>query len=193
MSARTGGALVVTAFLLLGALTGCAGGPADLASSTANRLQSEVLEVTTKAASGDFPGAQSSLSALQADLLTAAAAGQVSAERSAKIQSAINLVGADLAAAIAASTPAPAPAPAVTVEEPAPTDSGGDDSENDNSGNGNSGNDKPGKGNNNKPPKEDKPGKGEGAGASGTPAPTTPAPSPTAQTTDSPSTPPTGG
>jgi uncharacterized low-complexity protein len=187
MSAHRGRALVVTAFLLLGALTGCAGDRADLASSTANRLQSEVLEVSTKAASGDFPGAQSSLSALQADLLTAAAAGQVTAERSAKIQSAINLVSADLAAAIAASTPAPAPAPAVTVEAPAPTDSGGEDS-----GNGNSGNGKPGKGND-KPPKEDKPGKGEGAGATGTPAPTTPAPSPTTQTTDGPSTPPISG
>jgi hypothetical protein len=182
MSAHRTRALVVTAFLLLGTLTGCAGGSSDLATSTANRLQSGVLQVTTQSASGDFAGAQSSLSALQADLLTAAAAGQVTAERSARIQSAINLVSADLAAALAANTPPPAPAPTVTVEAPAPTDSG----------NGNSDNDKPGKGND-KPPKEDKPGKDEGAGASETLAPTTPAPSPTTSTTVSPSAPPASG
>ena len=102
--------------LAVAALTGCSGAQVDLQESTAGLLQSGVLEVTTAAAAGDYETAQSALNALQAHVLTAAAAGQVTAARSAEIQSAINLVQADLAAAIVASTPTPTPTPTPTTD-----------------------------------------------------------------------------
>jgi hypothetical protein len=166
-------------------LTGCSNAPADLSASTASRLQTGVLAVSTQAAGGDYAAAQSALGAVQGDLLAAAAAGSVSSQRAAQIQAAINLVGADLSAAIEASKPTPTsePAPVVTVEAPPPTDAG-------NSGNnGDQKSDKPGKGKD-KPPKEEKPGKDEGTGGSGSGTAPTPTSSPTAPTTDGPSTPP---
>jgi hypothetical protein len=167
-------------------LTGCSNPPADLSESTATRLQTGVLAVSTHAAGGDYAAAQASLGAVQGDLLAAAAAGSVSSQRAAQIQSAINLVSADLSAAIEASkpTPSPEPAPVETVQAPPPTDTG-------NNGN-DKGKDKGKDKDKDKPPKEEKPGKDEGTGGSGsgTTAPT-PTPSPTAPTTDGPSTPPT--
>lgn len=106
------------------ALTGCSNASADLSGSTASELQTGVLAVTTQAAGGDYAAAQSALDAVQGDLLAAAAAGSVSSKRAAQIQSAINLVGADLSSAIEASKPTPTPAPVVTVEAPPPADSG---------------------------------------------------------------------
>jgi len=82
------------------ALSGCAGAPVPLQPATAEQLQSAVLEVTTAAAEGDLTGAQALLTSLEASLRTAAAGGQVTPERSAEIQAAINLVGTDLATAI---------------------------------------------------------------------------------------------
>ena len=102
---------VVAALLVAAALTACSSASPDLATPTADKLQSGVLAVSTAAAAGDFSGAQSALTAVQADLLTAAAAGQVSAARSAEIQSAINLVTGDLADAIEAGRPTPTPTP----------------------------------------------------------------------------------
>ncbi len=102
---------VVAALLVAATLTACSGPSPDMATPTADKLQSGVLGVSTAAAAGDFSGAQSALTAVQADLLTAAAAGQVSAARSAEIQSAINLVTVDLADAIEASRPTPTPTP----------------------------------------------------------------------------------
>ena len=104
-------ARVAAVLLVAATLTACSGPAPELATPTAERLQSGVLGVTTAAAAGDFAGAQSALTAVQADLLAAAAAGQVSAARSAEIQSAINLVTGDLAAAIEASIPTPTPTP----------------------------------------------------------------------------------
>lgn len=122
--------LVAAGLLLtLTALVGCSGAQADLQESAAGRLQSSVLEVTTAAAAGNYETARLALNALQAHVLTAAAAGQVTAARSAEIQSAINLVQADLTAAIVASTPTPTPTPTRT-EEP-------DDEKHDEKGNGN--------------------------------------------------------
>lgn len=115
--------------LAVAALTGCSGAQVDLQESTAGLLQSGVLEVTTAAAAGDYETAQLALNALQAHVLTAAAAGQVAAARSAEIQSAINLVQADLAAAIVASTPTPTPTPTST---PTPTPDSGDEKGNGN-------------------------------------------------------------
>lgn len=97
--------------LVTATLSGCSGAPADLQQTTAAQLQSGVHDVTAAAAAGDYPSARSALDVLQAELLAAAAAGQVTATRSAEIQSAINLVTADLTSAIEAATPTPSPAP----------------------------------------------------------------------------------
>jgi ribosomal protein S20 len=100
------------------ALTGCSSTPPDLQQSTATQLQAGVQNVTAAAAAGDFEAAQASLEAVQSDLLTAAAADGVSAARAADIQAALNLVSADLLAAIEASKPEPTLAPAPV---PSPT------------------------------------------------------------------------
>ncbi|MGO4689317.1 mucin-associated surface protein [Glaciibacter sp. 2TAF33] len=124
-SVRSRAALVAAGLVVIVAsLTGCSNAPADLDNATASRLQTGVFDVSTQAAGGDFAAAQSALGDVQGDLLAAAAAGTVSGARAARIQSAINLVGADLSAAIEASKPTPAPAPAVTVEAPPPADAG---------------------------------------------------------------------
>ncbi|TFC50145.1 hypothetical protein E3T26_11730 [Cryobacterium sp. TMT1-21] len=109
---------LATVFLVAATLTGCSNTPPALDPAIAGKLQSGVQEVSTDAAAGDFEGAKSALVAVQADLLTAAAAGQVTAERSAQVQSALNVVSADLDAAIIASKPEPtvAPAPAATAD-----------------------------------------------------------------------------
>lgn len=113
-------AAVAVGFLL--PLAGCAADPVDLPAGTAESLQSEILEISEAAAAGDFASAQSLLTAMQSNLRTAAAAGQVSAERSAAIQSAINLVRGDLtveidAAVVAAEAAAQAAAAAAALAE----------------------------------------------------------------------------
>ena len=91
--------LSVAALLLL-PLTGCTAPPIDLPAATAKQLQGEILAISEASAAGDFANAQSLLTAMQDNLRTAAASGQVSSERSASIQSAINLVRGDLTAEI---------------------------------------------------------------------------------------------
>ncbi|TFD58834.1 mucin-associated surface protein [Cryobacterium suzukii] len=88
--------LPLAALLLLLPLTGCTATAVDLQAVTAEQLQTEILAISEASADGDFADAQSLLTAMQANLRTAAASGQVSAERSASIQSAINLVRDDL-------------------------------------------------------------------------------------------------
>ena len=103
-------ALVVGAVLVVSALTGCASDSSPVQPSTATQLQSGVLSVTQAAAAGDYPGASAALDAVQADLLTAAATGQVTGTSATEIQAAIDGVTADLAAlAAAASTPTATP------------------------------------------------------------------------------------
>ena len=111
--------------LVASTLTGCGSTPPDLQQSTATQLQAGVQDVTVAAAAGDFDAAQVSLEAVQADLLTAAAADEVSAARAADIQSALNLVFADLTAAIEASEPEPTVAP-VPAPRPTSVDNGND-------------------------------------------------------------------
>ena len=113
--------LAVAAVLLL-PVTGCTAAPVDLQAVAAENLQSEILAISEASASGDFANAQSLLTALQSNLRTAAAAGQVSAERSASIQSAINLVREDLtveidAAVVAAEAAAQAAAEAAAAAQ----------------------------------------------------------------------------
>jgi colicin import membrane protein len=98
-------------------LTACAAEPIDLQSATAEQLQAEMLDITEAAAAGDFADAQSLLADMQANLRTATAARQVSAERSASIQSGINLVNADLTEEIEAAAQQAADAAALAEEQ----------------------------------------------------------------------------
>jgi ribosomal protein S20 len=102
------------------ALTGCTQTSSDLGASTASALQASVRAVTTAAAAGDIATATTALDQLQSQLLDASANGQLSADRSTRIQASIDLVRADL---VAATPPAPpTPAPTVTVTPtPSPT------------------------------------------------------------------------
>lgn len=109
---------VAAGLLLLLPLTGCTADRVDLHAATAEILQAEILKITEASAAGDFASAQSLLTAMQANLRTAAAAGQVGAERSAAIQSAINLVQGDLTVEIDAAIVA-AEAAAQAAEEAA--------------------------------------------------------------------------
>jgi hypothetical protein len=88
--------------LVASALAGCANTSPDLEESAAGSLQAAVLEVTNAAKAGDYLSAQSLLESLQAELLAAAAADQVSASRTAQIQAAINTVSAELSVQIKA-------------------------------------------------------------------------------------------
>ncbi|MDY7528566.1 MULTISPECIES: hypothetical protein [Cryobacterium] len=120
LAALVGGALLVAA-----ALTGCASDSSPVQPSTATQLQSGVLSVTEAAAAGDYPGASAALDAVQADLLTAAATGQVTGTRATEIQAAIDSVTADLAALEEAARLSSAPPSAVPVPAPS-VDSGND-------------------------------------------------------------------
>lgn len=91
-------------------LTGCGAATPSIDADTAAALQSGVLAVSVAAAAGDFATAQSELTAVRGTL--EASADKLTAARTTQIQTAIDLVDADLAAAIAASAPA----------EPAPTE-----------------------------------------------------------------------
>ena len=112
--------MAASVLIVSAALTGCAGDEPQLTASAAEQLQSGVLAVTTAAAAGDFSTAKSALATVQDDVLAAADAGDVTAERASEIQAAIELVAADLDAAIAKGTPAPTKAPEPTTE-PAPS------------------------------------------------------------------------
>ena len=121
MNRRQRLALTLALGLLL-PLSGCTADPVDLQAATAENLQTEILAITEASAAGDFSNAQTLLTAMQANLRTAAASGQVSAERSASIQSAINLVQGDLtveidAAAVAAEAAAQAAAEAAAAAQ----------------------------------------------------------------------------
>lgn len=119
---------LLTALALVAVLAGCAATPATLSQQTSTALQSGVVAVAESAAAGDQATALTRLDELQQTLDAALAAGDVSTERAAAIQAAIDAVRADLQ---------PAPAPSVEPV-PAPTaDPGVSDNGNDNSGPGN--------------------------------------------------------
>jgi hypothetical protein len=135
---RRGASVLAIAVIVVAWLAGCAGTPAP--SGVAVDMQSAVVAVAEAAAAGDSAGALAELDGLQQQLDDALAEGAVSAERAAAIQSALDLVRADLQ-----------PVPVPTVEPPAdPTVGSGDDSGGDDSGGDDSGDDSnPGKGNGN--------------------------------------------
>jgi hypothetical protein len=89
------------------ALTACAPQPA-VSDEAAEGLQASVLVVAESAAANDLARAVSELDALQARLDGAKESGDVSDERSEKIQAAIDLVRADLAERVAAAEKAAA-------------------------------------------------------------------------------------
>jgi hypothetical protein len=130
---------LVAAIALAAVLASCAPVPEALSRQASTDLQAGVVAVAESAASGDQAAALARLDALQQALADAVAAGDVTAERAASIQSAIDLVRADL-------QPAPAPSVEPTPQptaDPTVTDNGDD-----NSGPGNNnGNDDKGKGN----------------------------------------------
>jgi hypothetical protein len=104
-------------------LSGCAGQASDYGHEIADRLQTEVLEVSQLAAATDYAGAIVSLDELEARLKDARARGDVTDARYESVTAALALVRADLQAAIDAQAP-------VVTEVPAPpdVDNGGDDS-----------------------------------------------------------------
>lgn len=130
-------ASLVATVALAAVLAGCAAVPQPLSRQASTDLQAGVVAVAESAASGDQTSALARLDELQQSLAEAVTAGDVTAERAASIQSAIDLVRADLQ---------PAPAPSVEpvpqpTADPTVTDDG-----NDNSGPGNNnGNDDKGK------------------------------------------------
>ena len=110
MSRRLTTALLIV--LVSGAaLTACAPQPA-VTDEAAEGLQASVLVVAESAAANDLARAVSELDALQARLDGATASGDVSDERSEKIQAAIDLVRADLDERVAAAEAAAAKAAA---------------------------------------------------------------------------------
>jgi hypothetical protein len=86
-------------------------------------MQESVSAVTDAAAAGDPAGALAALDALEAQLKEDTASGAISADRSARIQASIDLVRADLTAAL------PAPEPVQTEDAPGKSEDKGKDDE----------------------------------------------------------------
>lgn len=108
------------AVLALTSLSGCAPSDPGISPAAAKQLQAAVVAVTQAAASGDIAGAGADLNTLERALREATASGEVSAERTARIQASIALVRADLAAA-----PPPSRSPSPTATAPASSDTHG--------------------------------------------------------------------
>ncbi|GAA1210677.1 hypothetical protein [Rhodoglobus aureus] len=109
-------AVTCAAILVTAALTGCAPTEPELDSAAASKMQESVSLVTEAAAAGDPAGALAALDALEAQLKEDTASGAISADRSARIQASIDLVRADLTAALP--KPEPEPEPTQTEEDP---------------------------------------------------------------------------
>jgi hypothetical protein len=108
---------VSAALLVAAALSGCTPAPPEIGAAAAKELHSSVLAVTQAAATGDIAGALADLNTLEAQLREATASGDVSADRNARIEASINLVRADLTAAL---PPSPASSPSPTTSKPTP-------------------------------------------------------------------------
>ena len=124
-------------------LAGCATAPLTLSRQASTDLQAGVVAVAESAAAGDQLTALTRLDELQERLDAAVAAGDVTAERAASIQDAIEVVRADLQPA---PTPSIEPVPQPTVG-PGLTDDGNDNSGPGNNGNSNSNSNSNGNGN----------------------------------------------
>ena len=148
---RRRAAWLVPALAVVLTISGCAQAETDVTAESSAHLQSLVVSVAETAATGDYSAAMAELDALQAALDAARGQGDVSDERAASIQVAIDVVRADLLQAVEPETPsAPVEETVETPVSEAPADpkpektkdggpgrgNGGDG----NSGNGNSGN-----------------------------------------------------
>lgn len=100
------------------------------AEQTADAMHTSVVQIAERAVAADFAGALAELELLDRDVTVALDRGRIDADREQVIRAAIDLVRADLEAALAAST----------TPVPAPVDDGGDDDGNSGNGNGNGGN-----------------------------------------------------
>ena len=99
---------VIVAISVLAALslTGCAEQPSDYGQAVAERLQEQVLVVSTSAADAELEAAVVALNELDVELKDALARGDISEARYDSIAAAAALVRSDLEAAIAARPPA---------------------------------------------------------------------------------------
>lgn len=95
------------------------------AEQTADAMHTSVVQIAERAVAADFAGALAELELLDRDVTVALDRGRIDADREQVIRAAIDLVRADLEAALAAST------------TPAPVDDDGDGEDDGNSGNGN--------------------------------------------------------
>ncbi|KQV05204.1 hypothetical protein [Leifsonia sp. Root112D2] len=116
---------IVAVVLLASTLSGCTATKAEIGTSVAKSLEASVMTVTKSAAAGDPAAALLALAALQTQLTRATASGAVSADRQARIQASIDLVRADLTAALP-----PKPAPTIT-QTTAPSSNDGPDTKDD--------------------------------------------------------------
>jgi len=101
--------VVLCAVAVVTALSGCAPSEPELDSAVSSALQTTVADVTQAAADGDPEGALAALDTLEAQLKEDTASGAISADRSAQIQASIDLVRADLIAALPEPSPTPTP------------------------------------------------------------------------------------
>jgi hypothetical protein len=97
-------------------LAGCADTGTDISSAASQDLQNAVVLVAETAAAGDTAGAVAALDAVQTRLDEGQADNSITAERGASIQSAIDLVRADLTATLEN-----APSETPTTPEPVAT------------------------------------------------------------------------
>ena len=101
-------------------LAGCATPESEISLDVSAQMQDSVVSIAESAAAGDLASATALLDELQKQLDDAVANGDVSAKRAVAIQSAIDVVRADLQAAPVAPVESP---PAESTEPPQPTES----------------------------------------------------------------------
>lgn len=140
MLRRTVPAAVIAVALTFG-LAAC-----NTAEDTSTAMHNSVVQIAERAVAGDYAGALAELALLDRDVTSALDAGRIDTDREQEIRAAIDLVRADLEAALAAAT-SPTPAPVDGGEDDDGDDGNGNG--NGNSGNENSGNENSGNGNGN--------------------------------------------
>ena len=117
--------LLLIAALVAGGLAGCSGlGSSDISSPVSARLQRDVQDVARLAADHSYPAAQHDLQSLRTEVREAVAAGEIGADRAARIGASLDLVESDLIAKIPTATPeprAPTAPPRATATPSRPT------------------------------------------------------------------------
>jgi hypothetical protein len=130
---------MLAAGLVLG-LSACAAS----SENTAAAMHDSVVQISERAAAGDYAGALAELALLERDVATAAENGAIDATREAEIRSAMDVVRADLEAADAPAAPTPEPTTTPTEngdDNPDPDEDNPNKGPGNNNGNGNSGKD----------------------------------------------------